>query len=184
MSGGFVLPHGGHVHYDVSEQLSSGVQPTWHDTCLNQITAEAQHRAQWTNGEVRAGFEKRLKYSQAITVLSENCICLNESLLCVCLCAAQSGDRVELVAMLHLYGPEKGNSRYRWPVGVGGTTLHIHTHSNMQTNHRARFRFVQLHMVIYSILILKSLLIFTLCKEMHGAGGNKYANQDTSTFLM
>lgn len=38
---------------------------------------------------------------------------------------------VMLLATFYLYGSEGENSRYRWPVGVHGTVLHIHT------NHRA-----------------------------------------------
>lgn len=37
---------------------------------------------------------------------------------------------VEVVATLYLYGPERENSRYRWPVGVHGTMLQIHAHAH------------------------------------------------------
>lgn len=72
----------------------------------------------------------------------------------LCTSATQPGKHVglasiELVVIFYLYGLEKENSRHRWPVGVHGTMLQIHTHASMHTNHRARFKRYKLHTIIF-----------------------------------
>lgn len=73
--------------------------------------------------------KKSLQYER-VCVCKHKCNC---QLIMLAWLAQMS---VWMVDTLYLYGPEKENSRYRWPVGVHGSMLHSKTHNTCKHAHR------------------------------------------------